>query len=557
MVMPAISQRGLFALLYPNFFILCSYFALVCASCRFFYAKLWQSTVAVFEKRWWQFCITGFLAFLYITIALLVLRFPGYVDPTEPMVAVASFWLVHGTPVYDMVISYGPVCYIPYGIAIKLFGATIGALKAVVAIANVAFVILLILIFKKLFKWPAALLAALIVLSSCLMKQDYLFQARGDLFIYVAVALGLLAATSVGWRVAGVLMVVAITLGCGVKITSVLYLAFPLAIFWKRHGLKLLALVCVTTVILSLLPFASHVLVLSDYINWLSVMSHQPRNRKEFVGNVVTTGLLIVPCILAYWNLRTRSRQLAKRYLEDNWVALITLLLSILVIDVLASKIGAGRHHLVPFFIVAGYISSQIIKTTQLVSAPSTGPGLVPVYLWGCLALLLLMTETSELQDVQALTTQETPQALALADDVRSILEANINHKVELGNGFGEFDLEKSYSPMFSAPQLVFAGSSYTFDPSAQADVEMLHAPMRESELHHLASCASDVWLIPRGQVPFHSISIYSGMYPDRYNGRLLFPASFEKSFLNRYAFSSSSRFFDVYRCKEGTTAER
>jgi hypothetical protein len=550
MVLPAISQRGLFALLFPNFFILCFVLSLGCVSVRFLLPRTWQTVLGALTQSRWQVSIASLLGFLYLYIGYLILRFPGYIDPVEPMVVAASFFSVHGRPVYDMVISYGPLCFLPYGLAMKLFGPTVAALKAMVGLANASFILVLFLIFRKLLRWPSSLLATVLVLSTCLMKQNYLFQARGDLFIYVAVALSLLAAISTEGTVACVLMIAAVTLGCGVKITAFLYLVYPLSLFWKRQGYRLLLLVAGVSILLSFLPFALHTLTFHDYLHWLSVMSHQPRSAREFTGNAVTTGLLIVPCLLAYWQVYRRDRSLARHFLRENWIPFSFLIGSVFAMDVLASKIGAGRHHLVPYFVFTGYIVAQLIPKSRSAIPSSSSFGLIPTYLWGCLALLLLLTEGSELQDVHALIKQETPQAVALDNDVSSVLASYTGHRVELGDGFGEFDLEREYSPMFSAPQLIFAGGSYTFDPSAQADIEMVHEPMRESDLRHVASCESDVWLIPRGQVPFHSISIYSGMYPDRYNGRLLFPPAFERMFLDTYSLTSSSKYFDIYTCK-------
>ena len=552
MVLPAISQRGLFALLYPNFFILSFLFGLICLVFRFLLPGIWLRVLAGLKAPQWQLTAVGVLGVLYGAIGWLVLRFPGYVDPVEPMVVAASFFAVHGRPVYDMVISYGPLCFLPYGAAMNLFGASVGVLKCVIALANVAFVVLLFLVFRKTFESAAALFATALVLSCCLMKQDYLFQARGDLFIYVAVALALLAAVTTGETTAAILMIAAIALGCGVKVTAALYLAYPVTLLWKAHGTKLLLFVGAASVALSLLPFALSTLVIADYLHWLSVMSHQPRSAREFVGNIVTTVLLAAPCLLSYWALHLRDPQAGRRYLRSNWLSLTLLAFSVFAMDVLASKIGAGRHHLIPFFVFTAYVCSQMIEARPPALVGSSRPHFLPVYLWGSLALLLMITEVSELRDVRALTALEAPQAKALSNDVAWILASYPGHKVELGDGFGEFDLERTYSPMFAAPQLVFAGGFYSFDPSAQADIEMVHAPMRDSDLHHVTSCESSVWLIPRGQAPFHSVSIYSGMYPDRYDGRLLFPPFFEKLFLDTYELTASSHFFDIYTCKRG-----
>ena len=121
MALPAVSQRGLTALLYPDFFVLCLIFGVSCSACYFLFPKFWKqanSEATMPMRQLGAFCL---FAFLYLGIAFYVLSFPGYVDPVEPMVVSASYFAVHGPPVYDMLISYGPFCFLFYGAAMKLF----------------------------------------------------------------------------------------------------------------------------------------------------------------------------------------------------------------------------------------------------------------------------------------------------------------------------------------------------------------------------------------------------------------------------------------------------
>lgn len=550
MTIPAVSQHGLSAILFPKCIVLCSVFGAACAACRMFFPVVWNRLAGNSVKRIWQ---TGFLllfSFLYLGIAFYVLRFPGYVDPVEPMIASASYFAVHGSPVYVMPISYGPFCFLIYGAAMKLFGASITTLKFVVIAGNLAFLLFLVLLYSKLLSWRAALLTVALVLSACLMKLNYLVQTRGDLFIYVAVALALLSALSTRKTLAVSLMAIALAVACGIKVTALLYLLYPLALFWRRHGFKLFTMGCVIALALSIFPFAMRTLVLSDYLHWLISISKHPRNIREFIGNMVATCLLASPCLLAYWQLRARDHDKARRYLRLERFPLLCLLCGVVITDVLASKIGAGRHHLLPFVPAVGLVTAQILRSTEKAHGDVAPPRFWPIYLWGCLGLVLFASELSELSDMRALTTLEASQSIAMQDDIRTILAFFPGQSIEVGAGSGEFNLEKKYSPMYAAPQLVFAGNPYTFDPSAEADRNIVDETMRESDLQHVSSCETNVWLIPRGDTPFHSISIYSGMYPDHYNGRLLFPSSFERVFSNRYERVSSSQFFDIYTCR-------
>ncbi len=139
----------------------------------------------------------------------------------------------------------------------------------------------------------AACLCVAVTLAGLLLKQNYLFQLRGDIILFVAVAAGLWAGLcrSRGW--AAVLLSVAITAAIGVKITAVLYICLPLVVFTRKYGAKLTAFVVFVVFALSLVPFAFQSLTLVQYAFWLRAMSHEARSGKELLGNIVVAMILL------------------------------------------------------------------------------------------------------------------------------------------------------------------------------------------------------------------------------------------------------------------------
>ena len=550
MIIPVVSQHGLASLLFPTCTVMCLVLGALCAATRVLLPEVWQKATSKGVQRAAQIGLLLPFLFLYLGSAYYALTFPGYIDPVEPLVVAASYFALHGRPVYDMVLTYGPYCFLIYGFAIKLLGASITTIKLVVAAGNVAFAAILLLLYRKMLNCRAAFLTVSLVLAACLMKLSYLVQARGDLFIYIAAALGLLSALTPKRSLAMGLMVAALTLACGIKITALLYLLYPMVLLVRRHGYMALGACCGLALFLSALPFAMHTFAFHDYWHWLVAFSKHPRSRKEFVGNIVTTCLIASPCVVAFYRLRLRDHVEAARYLRSEWFPLLSLLFGVLMTDVVASKIGAGRHHLLPFLPTAALISIQISQRKSKVSNTEGNSSFWPIYLYGCIGLILFITALSEFYDLRLLTTSETPQAIAMQEDIRQILSTHQGQSVELGDGIGEFDLETVYSPMYSAPQLVFAGNAYTYEPSAEADANMIDGAMRDSDERHVRFCETKVFLIPRGDKPFHSFSIYSGMYPELYGGRLLFSKQFEQTFSQVYQQTSSSKFYDIYTCR-------
>lgn len=498
---------------------------------------------------------------LYLALAAEILLFPGYVDPGEPLLAAVSYLSLHGHPAYQLFIPYGPFCFLPYGLMMRLFGASVATLKATVLLSNIVLISLLYLVFRKLLSQSASLLAIVLVLAASCMKEVYLFQIRGDLFIYIAVALALLAAgpgagtrsevassKGQGWAIA--LLAIALTVGIGVKITAVLYLLYPCALFLRRRGLPPLGVAIIATVLLSLLPFAIPTLSLHDYIYWLKSMSGELKSRRELVANIFTSAVLIAPCLLMYWQFFQRNRDSAIEYLREQWFPITALLVGLLGVDYLGGKVGAGRHHLIPFFILVGYLLAEMYW--QMQQAPSFRANVTAssAYFWAVFGLLLLFPFAGELRDEQIINHLERPQVFALRNDVSNILKKYPGNEIALGDGKGLNDLNRTYSPMYAAAQLVFHGAAYTLDPSTQADIEVLKIPQSAASFQAFRSCASPIWLIPKGDAPFDTESIYSSMYPKEYAGHHIFSEEFQQAFRQSYAYAGSSRFFDLYRCR-------
>ena len=489
---------------------------------------------------------------LYCVLAVLALTFPGYIDPDEPFVIASAAFLTHHQSVYAWATAYGPYCYLLYGFIIRLFHLSIPVLKCTVFVANVILIGLLYAVFRRRLPRLNAALTTSLVLSSLALKQSYPLQIRGDVLIFIAVTLSLLVSLGKRTATSFVLLVLTITLAIGIKITAILYLLYPLARVWKRFGTDFIAGSLAVAAILSLSPFLFlHSLSLESYIFWLAHMSGQLRSEKELAGNLFTSLVFLAPCVLVFRALLARNRERAMSYLKSNRIPLTMLMLSLCVLDGLAGKFGGGRHHISPFAPLFAFVAADLYAVMQEHPASRLHPTpLTWVFSWGCVGLLLLLAEGSELQDMWSLTRQERVQAQALAADVDMILRQYPPRDVELGDGYGELNLTSQYSPMYAGPQLISAGANYHFEPNAQADMELMRVPMPQTEMAALEQCRRPVYLIPRGEQPFSTLSIYSAMYPKLYPKHQLFPPAFQQTFLHMYTHTATSQFFDVYTCR-------
>ena len=443
-----IAAHGLFALLLHTFGFAALVLLLACLLLGQTSPVLRARLLSRVEGPLGQTAALVLFSSLYFALAVFVLTFPGYIDPDEPFVIASAAFLTHHQPVYTWATAYGPYCYLIYGFIIRLFHLSIPALKCTVFVANVVLIGLLYAVFRRRLPRRHAALTTSLVLSSFALKQSYPLQIRGDVLIFIAVTLSLLV--SLGKRSATnfALLVVTISLAIGIKITAVLYLLYPLARVWKRFGADFVVASLAVAAILSLSPFLFlHSLSLESYIFWLAHMSGQLRSEKELAGNLFTSVVFLAPCILVFRALLALNRERAIRYLKSNQTPLIVLMLSLCVLDGLAGKFGGGRHHVSPFAPLFAFVAADLYAVMQEHSANRLHPTpLTWVFSWGCIGLLLLLAEGSELQDMWSLTRQERVQAQALAADVDMILRQYPPRDVELGDGYGEVNLTSQYS---------------------------------------------------------------------------------------------------------------
>lgn len=545
------AAHGLFAFVFHTFGFAALFLLFVCLLFSQVAPSVRARVLSTIEGPHAQAAAIVLFSAVYCALAAIVLSFPGYVDPGEPFIISAAFFSTHHHPVYAWAIPYGPYCYLLYGWLTCLFGLSIPVLKWTVLGANLILVALLYAVFRRGLHRNGAILTTCMVLAAFALKQSYLLQIRGDVLIFISVTLALLVSQKKRSTAGVVLLAIAITLAIGIKITAILYLLFPLTRVWKRFGPLFLAASLTAAAFLSFAPFLLlRSLSFHSYFFWLTHMSGEMRSIKEFAGNVVISAILLAPCVLMFLEILRRDRERALNYLRSNVLDFSTLLLSLFALDVIAGKFGGGRHHVAPFIPLFAFVATDLYAAMRALPAgrPQSTPTRL-VFAWGCLGLLLFLAEASELQDMWRLTRQQRSEAQALAADVDDILRRYPAQDVELGDGSGELNLESQYSPMYAAPQLISAGATYHFDPSSQADVELMHLETPQADIAGIEHCRRSVYLIPRSETPFHTLSIYSAMYPGLYPNHQLFSSEFQQVFDQTYKQTDRSQFFDIYTC--------
>jgi len=117
---------------------------------------------------------------------------------------------------------------------------------------------------------------------------------------------------------------------------------------------------------------------------------------------------------------------------------------------------------------------------------------------------------------------------------------------IEMGYGS-----HSSYPVTDFRPVLVFAGNPLTVDEMALDDMQMSDLAIPDSTLAYLRACKTEIWLIPRDEIPFQIVNVYSQENPRLFPNWRVFDDHFRRIFLQHYHQTASTKYFDVWECVE------
>jgi hypothetical protein len=352
---------------------------------------------------------------------------------------------------------------------------------------------------------------------------------RPDVFIallgVVAVLLANASDTESPEWAKSVIIAVAAGVAVGMKFHAGAYFA-PVVIVHcmnENRGIKTFATMSVVGLIVVFLPFAFSVFSLSNFVDWI-VAHTEKENPIEFIPRFARHGVIYVMPVLfflAAWRWSGKRIQMAEK--AYFW----TFVISLTVIMVPATKVGAGTHYFFPFLAV---LIDLILRNAGRVKKHNIG-------VWGLAGLLCVMIMVVgvpvQKRFFRALHWQEVS---AVQTEIRTIMAAYPERTIEMG--IGE-DL-KSYPRTFNRTLLVLGDHPYSIDYAPAMELTMWGVPVSDDLLSMLRGCNTDIWLVPGGEKPFAMTGYYGTPTVD--------PA-FSVTFNAGYTKAKSFKFFDVWIC--------
>ena len=519
----------------------------------------WARLVDSVQKRtvWIPLCAAFFV--YYLAALLCSTTYAGYLEHVEPQIASVSFILLKGAPLYHSLTSaqrystqYGPMAYLPFTLVLHVVGANVFSLKLLVFFANLGLLWLLWRCYRKLLDRQGASLVTTLVVAFLLLTNDYVFQVRGDILIIFAVALGLYAALSPSSWISAFLLALACGFAFDIKFSALFYFVPLYLLLSRKHGWRLVAWALGGAVIVALIPFLFPEISAAGYLEWLHQMAQRPRSRVEILPELKMLLLLATPVGFLFWQLAQKSRGALEAFLTTNRRFLLVLASCVLAVAIVASEIGAGPHHFMPFYPILGYLCADIYQAAKTASgrAPLAGQPSFLLLLWFWFAIIAAVPLGIDFSiTVRRLLTSRS-QANAVASDLEMVMANHSGQKMEMGYGNMKEYADPSYRLTYFRPALVFAGNPLTLDENALADMQLSHIDIPPSTLEYLRSCETNIWLIPKGNPPFALVNIYSMIDAHAIPQPHLFSEEFRQTFFQQYRKQGSSEYFDIWECK-------
>jgi len=335
-----------------------------------------------------------------------------------------------------------------------------------------------------------------------------------------------------------------ISFGCAVnlKITSVFYM-FPIVLLsLERKSTWFHTTIICLSLLIVILPFLNKNISFFNYLDFIKLATNEKMYFRLFYDCLKFSFLyFFIPTTLILLYLSKHKDNLKNICLKYKF-PLITLFVCLVVVMIMGAKAGGGNLYMLPFMPIFVYFWSKLINIEfnyQYVKLSNTKLLII-------LSLLLGLTFSTVPTSVLKTGYMLLKFSINLKKDAipRQVINdlRNIDRQypeLTIHMGIGEY---KDYKYTYYRPVLVYRGNPYYIDFPAYMAYQNSKMLDRKQLAQIFEACKIDIWLIPKGNIPFR-MENWS-------DGKPLFDQQLRNSFLNNYDQINSSKFFDIYKCK-------
>jgi len=466
----------------------------------------------------------------------------------EPNILSIAAATAHDQPMYHAVNSphlysllYGPMTFLVYMPLLWHIGVGLERIEFALAIVTILTGLTLYSILRQFLSTAESLACIAFPLAALIPFSSALLGIRADIWLLLSLALATRFSLSRNSWVALIATGIASGIAINFKLTAAPMAVLAFLLLYRKHGWKNAALSIMVALGVALLPFASHLISLKNYITWLSLSAHQGFMKKLLFANLAYSIFLIAPVLFAHFLLKARPRNRNSKFTSHllGWAAGIALLAALTA----GSKNGAGSWHLwqlLPFlvFLLGSTLLAQSNSSKQqnrqrkIVIAAIAFASLV--------TFLRYLPRAFKTADAVNKT-----QLVELQMGYREIMSAIAAHpKQQIGMAYGKHVGDLATAQRY---QLVLHGEAYVLDENAVWESLKAREPFPSQIITASKNCSPAIWVVPHNNVPFDT-AVISDDAGDANSGKL-FPIEFTDSVLKHYYRISIGKPYDLWGC--------
>jgi hypothetical protein len=481
----------------------------------------------------------GLVSALYLLFSVTYLLVPAYLDHFEPTVAVNAELLLRGNTLYPAWESgegiygsiYGPVLYFIHA-TVLLLGKSIFATK----FAGVAAIWLAVALMgantRKLYDSIALPVLACAALALFMVLNESFWNRPEPFLILLGAFAVFVRRFYTGYRTAIALGLIS-GLAVGLKLHGPLYI-FPVVIAFfscealsRNSRLRLAAVFSAVAAAVALAPYAHRAVSLQGLINYLVLSAGHGLQARIFYENILFLVLLTAPTAAIYLLRRPYPECEFRRYLAS-------LLFSCLLVSIIASKAGAGQHHLLPFVPLALDLAleASIVKAAGRLAFPM-GPSVAAMSVFCIYAVALgpvFLRNSVQMSEELAASRHKASQ-IAELEKVYAIYP-----KAEMG-----VSDRANYNHTFFRVVGILHGAPVHLEIPSLMDLRYAGLGKGAAE-KMMERCQVSEWILPTSGQPFMMVNLYD--FGD------LFSDEFRHSFHNNYRMVFSGKYYNVWSCR-------
>ena len=486
------------------------------------------------------------LQYLFWTAGYLMI--PTYFDHVEPAVVVSAELLLRGQQIYPSWdngdglygMIYGPILYFIHA-GFLLVIKSIFSTKIAGVLAIWGALIFMALEVKQLTRSaPIVLLALGCIVLFFLKFGNSTFWNRPEPFLILFSAVAIQALRFPRYRAAvaiGLFSGVAI----GLKIYAILFFAPTILALVVREetfamGLRIGALASAVAAVVAVAPFLHPSVSLHGYIEYMNITAQHGLSLKLFYDNIIHFALITAPIVLIYFLRRPNWSS------EIRWLTL-ALFACISVVAVIASKHGAGPHHLLPFLPIALYSATRTAAFVHRRTDRRIGSRVAVQCFFILYFLGLSPLGISEAIHLNRRIVDSRHEQ-SFVDELTKIYAAHPLSEMGVSDA-------PNYRSTYYRVVGILAETPVHLDVAFLMDLRAVGIGSRETE-KFVESCKVREWVLPAKGMPFSISNAYE------FEGeRELFSDRFRQTFEKNYRIVFKGKYYNVWSCREDSFPER